>query len=345
MNDRDYHRKDDGAGRTEEMKAARINIQPLPFQLSTYIYIRSYDGDVGDRPIPGDICYWLSPDISFYRIQNQPLSLSEMRIGNDYVVEVKVINRSLMMSRAVIVELYLANPFIGQYPFHPIWNSPQGAKYIGTNIFPMGGHSQNSTTFYYAPTPDTIGHRCLFARAFSLPTCDYSSDWQSFNPVTDRHVAQRNLDIVKQLVIWPFDIFAFSKGKRMEYELTLKVSDKNIKKLDIPILKKFNLLTKQVNTKLFALAHLGAIPLGIENEHVKPEDIDKIRPEMPHTEKMIGNFQEGMAIFSSETGADKMQITIPDLGLKPGEAVPMELEAKDKKTGELIGGIALIITG
>ncbi len=44
----------------------------LGYSGSTFLYIRGYDGDTGNRPIPSGTVFWLSPDI-VQVFQNRPV--------------------------------------------------------------------------------------------------------------------------------------------------------------------------------------------------------------------------------------------------------------------------------
>jgi hypothetical protein len=349
MSDRDFPNKNDDPEyaadkiiSSAEMVKSTISFPSDYYPYTTHILIRSYVGDIGQRPIVGHSSIF-SPDIRIYDYRHQQILANQMQTGHQYLIEVRVTNAGGRMSPAVVVELYLGNPSVGQS-----WQFVWTCKNIGTNTIPICGRYWATAGFYFVPSDSDIGHRCLFARAFSLSTGDYPADWQRLDPISDRHVAQWNIDQIVQRTRYVFYLidamFDKRKGTLKEYEITLKVNDKNIKELDLPILQKYNLLTKPINTKTFALSHLGPLPTSIESEEFRPEYPNMAFLEIKHAEKPVGHFEEGMINFSSETGADRMQITIPDLGLKPGEAIPMELEAKDKKTGEIIGGIGLIIT-
>ncbi len=178
-------------------EGGKDNDEGTPFEARTYLYIRAFDGDTGTRPVPAGQAYWLSPDIEVYDIAAGKYVLESTLVpGTAYRVDVTVHNDGDLPANACNVDLFMADFTVG-FSSPPRLGAPQ--------LLAVPAHGQATASFAY--TPSSAGHRCLFARAWSLVSMDYpgcdNPDRKLVTQVADysatmRHIAQQNLDVVQQ---------------------------------------------------------------------------------------------------------------------------------------------------
>jgi hypothetical protein len=140
-------------------------------------------GDEGARPLAGGSVFWESPDVwteGSHGI-NQPV------VGEPTRVFARISNLGLQDATGVTVKFWWANPSLAI--------SDQTAHLIGTGYTSI---LSNNTLVFACPTSwvpvlENSGHECLFAQAY-VPYFDPMSD--PFAPPTDRHVGQKNENLV-----------------------------------------------------------------------------------------------------------------------------------------------------
>jgi hypothetical protein len=146
---------------------------------------RSYGGDVGIRPIPqsSNIVFWESPDI-WVEGPSGNLDLATPGVLNQ--VKVHVWNLGLATCYNAQVDLVWCNPSVGL--------NAAGATPIGQKVIPLLAAGQHTiVSFDWTPVVVNGGHECLFAHVYD-PLNDPVV--APFNPVSDRHVGQHNIDLL-----------------------------------------------------------------------------------------------------------------------------------------------------
>lgn len=165
---------------------------PAHFVDSSYLFIRSYDGDAGARPFSGKV-FWLSPDIAISPITNLAAYTETLTAGETYALTCAVRNRGDLAVPSAKVEFWLTDPSIGF--------DTRYASHLTLGAVPatwVDAYGSNSVTFAWTVPPAESGHKCLFARVFSFSPLDLPVDDYHLDPTIDRHIAQQNLNIVAQ---------------------------------------------------------------------------------------------------------------------------------------------------
>lgn len=157
------------------------------FDNITRLNIRTHPADDGSEPLAAGLDFWLSPDISIIRPGG--IRGSEGQVGEADQVEVIVTNRGGIDAVDAFVEAFLADPSTA---FTPATASP-----VGNGFVTIPNHNAAAITFPWTPAASEAGHRCMLARVcLALPPDCYVTP-VIFDVVGDRHVAQRNLNVVK----------------------------------------------------------------------------------------------------------------------------------------------------
>ena len=85
---------------------------PRHFVDSSFLYIRSFDGDVGARPFANQV-FWLSPDITASPISSLGAYTQTLNAGETYALTCAVRNRGDLAVPSAKVEFWLTDPSLG----------------------------------------------------------------------------------------------------------------------------------------------------------------------------------------------------------------------------------------
>lgn len=332
---------------------------PGAFVESSFLYMRSCDADTGSRPMPCPV-FWLSPDLRVAPLSNLGAATRELRGGDSYRLTATVRNRGDLMVPSAKVEFWLVTPSLGF--------DVRFATKIGVAAGRVQAHGAAEISLDYAVPPALAGHRCLFARVFSFSPLDIPVDDHALSPGIDRHVAQLNLTIVAQatsisldwvhlrnaaerLEIAPMDA-ATLRGMRLESvtELALVPAARMrdmLAKIEIEVRPdkeagtRFDLKRGELGVELFSadpdavsLDRQAALFKQVEATLAKRVDADRSR-------KLLAEFRA----MTGQTVRTTVRLTLPDMGLKPRQAVPLQILRRDIATNRVTGGVALLVTG
>jgi len=155
-----------------------------------FLVLRHAGGDQGARPLAPGTTFWHSPDVWVVSSQgyNVPVAGEEVRIF------ARVSNGGLKDASGVVVRYWWANPSLAI--------TEATAHLIGTatGVFVAGADGVNwSSVVVECPerwpvVMENGGHECIFAEAWA-PYWDPIV--APLEPVTDRHVCQKNLHVVE----------------------------------------------------------------------------------------------------------------------------------------------------
>lgn len=322
-----------------------------PFEASTFLYIRAFDGDNGSRPISPGQTYCLSPDLELYLNGAVVDTDRPLLPETHYTVQVTVTNDGDLDCNLCTVDLYLCNLSLG-------FNT-KGGQLIGISNARIDAHSKTTVEFPFTTTKDMEGHRCMFARAYSLVSHDYPTDLTNFNTYADRHIGQQNLNIVRQGGSFDFEINRQIGGKARDVHIVFQQELDLFDKYRF-MKQKFVLSKRQINADQIKL-YTGKEQLirpdiikKIAKGRVTPSIFGKLNPKVPNlNEKVLETklsylpitkrIEQDRWLHRIESGTNTMKIEIPKLGLNNNEAVPMKLSAVDPETGESIGEITVIV--
>jgi len=165
------------------------NSNPQPFQDSTWLYIRSLDGDDGSRPLPSGI-FWQSPDIEIFSRTGE--NIDKLEVGGEFRVQVTIRNRGDLHAHACTVELYLCDPAIGSAISSPT------THFLAMQSTSVSSGGTSVAEFLFVAQPEFAGHKCMFARVHSVLNRELPLNVGMLDPINDRHDAQQNLTIATE---------------------------------------------------------------------------------------------------------------------------------------------------
>jgi hypothetical protein len=316
---------------------------------SSFLYIRSYEGDIGVRPFSG-ISAWLSPDIQISPITNVGDFGTTLHAGHAYDVQVSLHNRGDITVPYPKVELFLTTPTLGF--------DTRFADLIGLTQFPglllSGEH--NSLHYTYQVPAGLEGHRCLFARTYSFSPLDKPSDPFALEPTLDRHIAQKNLNFVAQNTEYQFNLIHLPNA--LERIVFLPLSRENVADLMLPSLLRYKFADlPRMGTRMEVRAGENSkvrVKNGARGVELYSEGDGWGIGEQAGLLKMLGgavNGEEKRTLQAAYREMNKylmctpLAMKIPDLGLGKGQFAALHLSNSNEVQGQMKGGITLIVMG
>lgn len=332
---------------------------PRDFKDSSYLYIRSYEGDNGVRPGATGIPYWMSPDLNVSPISSPNSYTTELNVGSVYNIECLVHNRGDLIVPSAKVEFYLVTPSLG------IDN--RFAKKLGIASTWVNCYGSAKVNLQYLIPPADAGHRCLFARVFSFSPLDIPVHDTILNPYHDRHIGQKNLNIAAQSSEMQINLLHMPQAEitvkfapmKREAILAMKqptgtnfkiVEDDRAAKMN----SKFKLKVAENSTVEKLTLSRGIANIVFNGKGAFSLDEQKsIHAQMKEIRKLIYSgkvsatqYREQIATYRTmnlENTMTMFNLQIPDLGLQKGEMAGFEVVATNKTIGEIFGGIRLLV--
>jgi hypothetical protein len=354
---------DEARGELDAAFKRRDRKPPEEFHDSSFLYIRSYDADLGVRPF-SNIVHWRSPDITLSPVTSVGAYTTSLVAGETYLIRCALRNRGDLAVPSAKVELFLTDPTLGF--------DTRFATNLTLGNVPsawVGSGASATAEFVYTIPPAESGHKCLFARAFSFSPLELPVDDFQLDPRLDRHVAQQNLNIVAESQPYSFQ-WVHPPNARQRIELQALEPDALLA-LRHPVLADVTpaaefprdgwgrLAEIRVKEPAAELA-LQLAPEGVSIESIDDEgfDLDTQRQLNAAVRKTLQAVYAGHTrmsdhreLFSkframnAQARRSTFTMTIPKLGLDPGQAVGLEVRSVDANTEstEIVGGITLII--
>jgi hypothetical protein len=360
---RDGYRPEE-VSKLKEVFRGKKRKPPEVFHDSSFLYIRSYDGDIGNRPF-SNIVFWRSPDVTLSPLTNLGAFVTTLNAGETYLVRINLRNRGDIPAPSAKVELFLVTPSLG-------FSTQFATKITLGNVPSVFVPSLGAATaqFLYTVPADLSGHRCLFARVFSFSPLDLPIDDFALDPRIDRHVAQQNLDIVGQAMAYSFNLVHQPNAK---IRIALRAfGGEDLLALRHPILGEL------VPAKEFPRRGWGRIApihprkvagefdiseaedgltlftkgdgMGLDEQRKLTQEMRRVLAEIDAGKAKASSHKELFAQFRKmNAGATQSTFTmkIPDLNLQKGQAIGLDITATDENLAEdqIFGGITLIIAG
>jgi hypothetical protein len=353
----------DIAGRLTKIYSGKTEKRPRPdtFKESSFLYIRSYNGDVGVRPFSG-ITFWNSPDINISPVNNIGAYTTLLEGGKTYTIQCRLNNRGDLMVPYPKVEFFLTDPTLG-------FNTTV-AKYLGVTqlqalLLPASNGEAN--LLYHVPGSEA-GHKCMFARTWSFSPLDKPFDLFTLDPRIDRHVAQKNLNFVPQATPYKFNVV--HQPNALETIEFRPISAERVMALQHPALLDLKILDF---TKPELLSRLKLEPAGKPDAEVRIQDtkgqfqfnssgkgldLDRQATILKETEAIVQSVNAGRSSFADHKKAlenfknmnkyvlqTSFQVNLPDFGLQKGQAVGIDILNTNQINGQIKGGITLVVTG
>jgi hypothetical protein len=153
----------------------------------TRLYIRTNPADDGTEPLPAGLPAWISPDIVIVQPggtvggEAVPLEVNQVRVT--------VTNGGGIPAVDAYVDAFVADP--------ATLITPATASVIGGGFVTIQAYSTTTMDLPWTPTLSDSGHRCLIARVSLILPSDTYADPTVFDVVGDRHVAQRNIQVLE----------------------------------------------------------------------------------------------------------------------------------------------------
>jgi hypothetical protein len=335
---------------------------PKDFVDSSFLYIRSFDGDTGVRPFSG-ITFWLSPDITVAPVNDLNAYTRLLDAGKTYQFSCNVRNRGDLIVPSANVEFFLCNPTLGF--------DTRFATKLGVTAGWVNPYSTTKVGINYTIPADFSGHKCLFALVFSFSPLDIPIDDYQLSPPVDRHVGQLNLNIVAQASAFTFNLVhlpnAFEridlvpvKAEELlslrhplfaDFKLNTESTAKLISKSKISLKENKDSLSgttilRRRSSLFFQSENEEAVSLGDQKLIT-----DRVLRVLKMKSKNVVNSKEFREVFQSFRKMNKQmeqsefELQIPNFGLAAGEATAIKIVATNRITGDIKGGITLIITG
>lgn len=332
---------------------------PKVFNDSSFLYIRSYNGDIGTRPL-GNILFWNSPDITITPVTGTaPLTTNSVDAGHSYRLQCQLHNRGDVMVPFPKVEFFLTVPTLG---FDVRVANKLGATQMNGLLMPDGNGS--AEVIYDVPATES-GHKCLFARTFSFSPLDKPYDVYNLDPRIDRHIAQKNLNIVPQASPYMFNLVHLpNANERIEFvpmtmneaialNEPLLVNFKWKEKVDVGVFREMKLevvgntegLSLKRGRKGLEVISQGKGPSLAQQEKLT-RSLNRAVAQINAGKAHASQFKELFLAFRTMKDSiqkTSMQMKIPKMGLKPGEAVAWNIVNTNNVTGEVKGGITIVV--
>jgi hypothetical protein len=333
---------------------------PNNFNESSFLYMRSYDSDVGVRPF-SNIVFWTSPDIAVAPLSNTAAYTTTLEAGQTYQFRCTVRNRGDLIVPSANVEFFLADPSLGF--------DTRFAKRLGiTNCWVNSQGTANAVINYTIPASES-GHKCLFARTYTFSPLDIPLDDYQLSPPIDRHVAQLNLNIIAQSLPYTFSVVHLPNA--LEQIALEPMTQDQVLALRHPFLADFKIVRREV-TDLLEGIKIDPVAERNENVEIKKDgtkfmlsarggeglDVNqqaKITKSTLEALKAINagrakpsEFKELFQSFREMNNPMKnssFKMLLPNFDLGKGEALGLQIVNSNLATEETKSGITLIITG
>jgi hypothetical protein len=339
---------------------------PRHFVDSSFLYARSFVGDVGVRPF-GNIMFWLSPDILVSPITSPAAYTRTLTAGQTYNLRCILRNRGDLGVPSAKVEFWLTDPTLGF--------DTRYARHLTLGRVPtawVGANATAEVNVAYTVPPSEAGHKCLFARAFSFSPLDVPVDDTRLDPRVDRHVAQLNLNIVQQGQPFMFQWIHAPNARAhiqfapLEVEALLGLNHPILAETkpfrDIPTREWDRITGLEVADTEARTLEMDRAENGLMVAPGDPEGVDiqtqhevaaavydvleQVAAGKTHTSEHRDLFRRFREV-NSEARRTWFKMEAPDLGLGEGEVVGVDLRAvdlADDRAGWL-GGMTLLIVG
>ena len=200
---------------------------------------------------------WVSPDITI--IQPGGARGTEAVADQQNQVEIVVTNAGGIEAVDAYIDVFYADP--------STTFTPATATLINGAFLTIPGYSTRAISFSWVPGESDEGHRCLAARAALYLPPDVYADGTIFDVRGDRHVAQRNINVVS---LGDSDALGFSFAIVNPFR---KASQMRVIANEVRELKALNHLRQSLGCQFaqFGETPLRPVRLGLTNERIFAE--------------------------------------------------------------------------
>jgi hypothetical protein len=190
-----------------------------PFEGRTFLLIRDHLQDDGTEPLPSALPAWLSPDIAV--VKPDGTRGGEAQVGVVNQVEVTVRNRGGINAVGTWVDAYFASSATG---FTPVTAALIGGSYVD-----VPGYGMATVSLPWNPPATYAGHGCILARASLIIPPDSYADPNTFDVRGDRHVGQRNIEVIQLTDADESAAFAFNLVNTLSRPARIRVEVREVR--------------------------------------------------------------------------------------------------------------------
>ena len=343
-----------------ELKQSPVKDRKPPenYQDTSFLYIRSYEGDNGTRP-GQNVAYWRSPDVNVSPLSSLYSYTTELNVGTLYNVNCVVHNAGDLIVPSAKVEFYLVTPSLGM--------DTRYGKKLGVTSTWVNSYSSSEVNIQYLIEPSDAGHKCLFARVFSFSPLDIPIHDTLLNPRIDWRIGQKNLTIAAQgtqmqlnLLHMPQSIISINfMPINREAILTMKhpaITDFKVIEHRVSRMNRFKVgfFERQANATLRTERGItffrssGEGKFNLDRQKEIGGRMNKIYNEINLGRAKASEFKEEIKEYRQmnlENSMTLLSLRIPNLRLREGEMTGFDVVATNHINGEVLGGITLLVTG
>lgn len=339
---------------------------PEEFHDSSFLYMRSYDADLGARPFSG-IVFWHSPDLTLTPTTGVAAYTTTLNAGDTYMIRCALRNRGDIGVPSAKVELFLTDPTLG---FDTRFATNLTLGQVPSAWVPSDSNA--AVEFAYTVPPTESGHKCLFARTFSFSPLDLPIDDFALDPRLDRHIAQQNLNIVGQSQAYSFGMVHLPNARLQIHIRALEREELLLLRhpvlADVEIAREFprrgwgRLSRLQLKEPGGGQVAVREAPEGLvidarDRGGVSPDEQREVKTKVREALRAVqagkaklADYRELLRRFrkmNAEARRSTFAMTLPDIGLQPRQAIGLEITGIDETIGEpeVFGGITLVVVG
>lgn len=305
------------------------------FDGTTRLFIRTHPADDGSEPLAPGLAFWTSPDVVIVKPggavggEAVPLQVNQVRVT--------VNNGGGIPAVDAYVDAFVADP--------STLITPATATFIGGGLVTVQAYLQATIDLPWTPQAGDTGHRCVIARVSLVFPPDTYTDPTVFDVVGDRHVAQRNIQVLEvaagQAMTFRFRLGAAADGRRgalvRAFERTRETDARELAQAGgcvggLPAVMPLAGLGVRTLTAREALGRPSlagdVVPaLGISR---RPEEV----PDQTEVRASAGRAKQ------PRIGAVTFRVSSDD---EPGRLHAVDVVQLDEETGEPVGGLTFVV--
>ena len=260
------------------------------------------------------------------------------------------------------VEFYLVNPSLG-------FDTRYATK-LGVAAGRVQAHGASEVSLDYRVPPTLSGHRCLFARVFSFSPLDLPIDDFALDPRIDRHIGQLNLNIVgtghelHPRLDPPSERRRAARARADDRCDATRDSARDGDRARLRDGARWKELGDRVTFEVapgeaagieikrladgLELVSTNADAVSLERQAELTKEVQSALRTLEQGRGDATKYRELFREYRAMTAQSvrtQVSIGLPELGLKPGQAVALNVIRRSVATGEALGGIGLVIAG
>jgi hypothetical protein len=260
------------------------------------------------------------------------------------------------------VEFFLTDPSLG---FNTTVAELLGLTQLQGLLLPA---SNDEAIMRYTVPASEAGHKCLFARTYSFSPLDKPVDLHALDPRLDRHIGQKNLNIVPQGSTYTFnlvhqpnametiefrplsvrEVMALQHPALQELKITALKDIKMLSRIKVEVTAKTPHEIGMKNEKGIWQVTSSGKGIGLEKQGAIFKKTNAVLKDIHSGKGSHQRFKRELKPFTDmnrHVAVTAMQMAIPDFGTRKGYAIGFEIVNRNRIDGSIKGGITLIAEG